>query len=63
MSIDKVDNLIVFFNSKALNNTYVLDLSKVESRNVNTLIASQLGIFSDADVIEMLEKVEGEEEK
>ncbi len=63
LSIDKVDNLIVFFNSKALNNTYVLDLSKVESRNVNTLIASQLGIFSDADVIEMLEKVEGEEEK
>ena len=58
--LDKVLDCVYFFNSDVKDNTYYLDLSKVEPHNSNSQIAKQLGKFSNADNIGMLETVDEE---
>lgn len=54
IGMDRAGNLVCFFNSNVKNNIYYLDLTKVEERNTNTMIASQLGKFSAEDNVGML---------
>ena len=53
--LDKVLGCIYFFNSDVKDNTYYLDLNKVQPHNSNSQTASQLGKFSNDDNIAMLE--------
>lgn len=55
LGLDVVGSKVYFFNGDVLDNIYYLDLSKVVERDVNTMIANQLGKFSAEDVLEMLE--------
>lgn len=58
LGIDLIDGVAYYFNSDVLNNLYYLDLNKVDSRDVRTQTATRLGVFSDADIINLLESAE-----
>ena len=55
LGLDLVDGIVYFFNDDVLDNIYYLDLKKVDSRDVRTQTATRLGVFSDTDIIAMLE--------
>lgn len=54
LALDKAGNNVYFFNGDVSDNIYYLDLSKVVERDVNTMIATQLGKFSAEDTLGML---------
>ena len=55
LGLDMIGGVLYYFNSDVLNNIYFLDLNKVDSRDVRTQTATRLGVFSDTDVIALLE--------
>lgn len=61
LKLDKVLDCVYFFNSDVKDNAYYLALGKVEPHNSNSQIALQLGKFSNADNIGMLESTDDEE--
>ncbi|MBO8424743.1 MAG: hypothetical protein IAB16_06960 [Firmicutes bacterium] len=63
LKLDKVLDCVYFFNSDVKDNAYYLALGKVEPHNSNSQIALQLGKFSNADNIGMLESTDDEEEE
>jgi len=62
LGIDNVhEGKYYYFNSDALKNTYWYDAKKVVEKDKRTMVAYQVGKFSQADEIAMLKAVEGEE--
>lgn len=62
LGIDNVhEGKYYYFNSDALKNTYWYDAKKVVEKDKRTMVAYQVGKFSQADEIAMLKAIEGEE--